>query len=427
MPLSETAIRQTKPAEKPIKLFDGREKLLALGVHPDVSLKIARDRREAARQQVASGIDPGAKRQAEKAAAGDTFEAIAREWLVLQERQLAPSTYAKAVWILERFAFPRLGQRPVNKITARDLLAALRKIEVRGTFETTHRAKQRCSQIFRFAIASGRAQHDISADLRGALAPVKTKNHAAIVDPIEVGALLRAIDGYRGNSSTTYALKLAPLTFVRPGELRRAVWSEFDLVNAEWRIAAERMKMRDPHIVPLSWQALELFTELRSISHRSHFVFPSHGSIKRPISENTVNSALRRLGYSHDEMTGHGFRSTASTLLNEQGWHPDLIELQLAHAERNKVRAAYNRAQRLTERRTMMQAWADYLDQLKSSRAVMAFPENRGLSAEISSNAGDVLARVSAAHRDDQARPGASYTRDQRAQCRAGTNADPCS
>ncbi len=388
MPLSETVIRQAKPGTKAIKMFDGRglylllspngarwwrfkyridgrEKLISLGIYPDVPLKLARDRREEARRELAAGIDPGAKRQAEKAAQVDTFEPIAREWLALQEAKLAPATFAKAVWTLETLIFPGLGNRPIAKITAPDLLAVLRKIEVRGPYETAHRAKQRCGQVFRYAIATGRAVHDITADLRGALAPVVTTNHAAVTDPARVGELLRSIDGYRGKAATRYALTLAALTFVRPGELRHATWAEFDLDHAEWRIPAERMKMREQHIVPLSHQAVELLRELQSLSRRSSYLFPALGNVRRPISDNTVNAALRRLGYAHDEMTGHGFRSMASTLLNEQGWHPDLIELQLAHAERNKVRAAYNRAQRLVERRKMMQAWADYLQELK--------------------------------------------------------------
>lgn len=394
MPLSETAIRQAKPGPRPIKVFDGRglymllspsgtrcwrfkyrfegrEKLLALGVYPDVSLKLARDRREEARQQIASGVDPSVKRQAEKECRADTFEAIGREWLALQEKKLASVTLSKAKWMLEGFIYPRIGSRPIRKVTAPELLSALRKIEVRGTHETAHRAKQRCGQIFRYAIATGRAEHDISADLRGALAPVVSKNHAALTDPLEVGKLLRAIDGYRGSPTTAYALKLAPLTFVRPGELRYAKWSEFDLDNAEWRIPGERMKMGEQHIVPLAKQAVNLLRELHSISRRGEFVFPSLLSAARPMSENTVNTALRRLGYSKDEMTGHGFRSLASTLLNEQGWHPDLIELQLAHAERNKVRAAYNRAQRLNERKKMMQSWADHLDSLSAMANVV--------------------------------------------------------
>jgi integrase len=392
MALTETLIRQTTPGPKPVKLFDGRglylllnpngtrwwrfkyrfegrEKLISLGTYPDVGLKLARDRCDATRQQLVAGIDPGAKRQAEKAARGDSFEAIAREWLAQQKPKLAPTTYAKAEWVLETLIFPGVGKRPIGKITAPDLLAVLRKIEVRGTFETAHRAKQRCGQVLRYAISTGRATHDITADLRGALAPSVSTNHAALTDPSKVGELMRAIDGYSGVAATRYALKLAPLTFVRPGELRHAVWSEFDLEKAEWRIPAERMKMREAHLVPLSRQAVELLRELQSITRRTNYVFPAIGNGRRPISENTVNAALRRLGYAHDEMTGHGFRSMASTLLNEQGWHPDLIELQLAHAERNKVRAAYNRAQRLAERRKMMQAWADYLDELKAGKA----------------------------------------------------------
>jgi integrase len=265
--------------------------------------------------------------------------------------------------------FPSLGDRPIAEIKAPDLLAALRKIEARGKYETTHRAKQRCGQVFRYAIATGRAEHDISADLRGALAPVVTKNRAAVTHPARVAELLRAIDGYHGSPTTVYALKLASRTFVRPGELRCAEWSEIDLNNAEWRIPAARMKMGDLHIVPLARQVIEYLRELHAITGRGKFLFPSLQTKLRPISENTVNVALRRLGYSRDEMTGHGFRAMASTLLNEKGWHPDLIELQLAHAERNRVRAAYNRAQRLIERRTMMQAWADYLDALAASDA----------------------------------------------------------
>ncbi len=390
MPLTETTIRHVKTAPRAIKLFDerglfllvqptgsrcwrfkyrfnGKEKLLALGVYPDVPLKLARDRRDEARRFVADGIDLSAKRQAEKHSRTDTFGAIAREWLALQEHQLSAATFKKAKWTFETLLFPRLGDRPIAAIKAPDLLATLRKIEARGTYETTHRAKQRCGQVFRFAIATGRAERDISADLRGALAPVATKNRAALTDPSRVAELLRAIDGYRGSPTTTYALKLASRTFVRPGELRYAEWSEIDFDNAEWRIPAARMKMGELHIVPLARQVVTWLRELHSMTGRGKFLFPSLQTKLRPISENTVNVALRRLGYTRDEMTGHGFRAMASTLLNEKGWHPDVIELQLAHAERNKVRAAYNRAQRLAERRAMMQAWADYLDALVSS------------------------------------------------------------
>ena len=336
MSLTDTLIRQTKPQAKAIKLFDGRglfllvtptgsqcwrlkyrfegrEKLLALGVYPDVPLKLARDRREEARQLVARGIDPSAKRQAEKASRADTFEAIARDWLALQEQKLAPATFKKAQWTFEQLIFPRLGKRPIASITAPDLLATLRKIEERGTHETTHRAKQRCGQIFRYAIATNRAERDVSADLRGALAPVVTRNRAALTDPADVAALLRAINGYRGSPTTTYALKLASRTFVRPGELRYAEWSEVDLDGAEWRIPGERMKMGELHIVPLARQVVEWLRELHSITARSKYLFPALQTLHRPISENTVNVALRRLGYSKEEMTGHGFRAMAST------------------------------------------------------------------------------------------------------------------
>ena len=252
---------------------------------------------------------------------------------------------------------PRLGSRPIAEITAPELLAVLRSIESRGMNETAHRALQRFSQVFRYAIATGRATRDITSDLRGALAPVVVENRAAITEQQRIAALPRSIDGYIGHPTTAIALKPSPLVFVRPSELRAAKWSEIDLNAAEWRIPAERMKMRERHIVQLSTQAVGLLRQLRSIARKSRYVFPSLQSRDRPMSVNTVNGALRRLGYARDEMTAHGFRAMACTCLNELGWHPDLIELQLAHAERNKVRAAYNRAERLADRRKMMQAW----------------------------------------------------------------------
>jgi integrase len=392
MALTELEIRSARAKEKPIKLFDGsglyllvqprggrwwrfkyrfqgKERELSLGVYPEVSLKLARERREDARRTVAQGIDPSAERKAAKETRQVTFELIAEEWLALQVKKLAPVTYDKARWMLSTFIYPRLGSRPIAEMTAPELLAALRVIEARGTHETAHRTKQRVGQVFRY----GRAERDISVDLRGALAPVVTKNHAAIIDPIAIGHLLRAIDGYRGQPVTHAALKLAPLVFVRPGELRHAEWSEINLDAAEWRIPASRMKKREAHIVPLARQAFEILQNLRPLTGRSVYVFPSLRSKDRPMSENTINAALRRLGYGQEEMTGHGFRAMASTCLNEQGWNPDLIELQLAHAERNKVRAAYNRSTRLQDRRQMMQAWADYLDTLRVGAAIIPF------------------------------------------------------
>lgn len=406
--LSDLSIRTAKPHEKPYKLkderglfiivnpngsrwwrfrytLDGKERGISLGVYPDVPLALARKRRDEARELVADGIDPSYKRQAEKSARADTFQAIADQWLALQKDHLKPITFSKAQRLMEHFIYPRVGSRPISKITAPELLACLRKIEARGTRETAHRAKQRCGQIFRYAIATGRAEQDLTAHLRGALAPVVTKNHAALTDPAQVADLLRAIAGYCGHPPTAYALKLAPLTFVRPGELRFAQWSEFDLGTAEWRIPGERMKMGTLHIVPLATQALQILKELQSISRRSEYLFPSLRSVDRPMSNNTVNAALRRLGYGHEDMTGHGFRTLASTWLNEMGWHPDLIELQLAHSERNNVRAAYNRAQRLPERRKMMQAWADYLHALTAGAQVVPIHSARsvGGSAEL--------------------------------------------
>jgi integrase len=274
---------------------------------------------------------------------------------------------------LGTLVFPYIGSRPIAKLGATDVLKVLKRIEGRGTHETAHRTRQRCSQVFRYAVQTERAERDVTADLRGALAPVVSEHHAAITEPVRVGELLRAIDGYAGHVVTAYALKLAPLLFVRPGEFRRAEWTEFDLDGHEphWRFPAEKMKMGEQHVVPLSKQALMLLRELHMLTGRGQYVFPSLRGGSRPMSENTVNAALRRLSYTSDEMTGHGFRSLASTNLNEQGYHPDLIELQLAHAERNKVRAAYNKAQRLPERRKMMQAWADYLDGLRTGANVV--------------------------------------------------------
>jgi integrase len=386
--LSEAKIRASRPKERAYKVFDERglfmlvtptggrlwrfryrmggvEKLLTLGAYPDVPLKRAREKREDARKLVADGIDPSAKRQAERATQVETFEAIAKEWLDLQSKSLAVETMDILGTRLKSFLYPYVGSRPIASITAQELLAALRRIEARGKHETAHRVRSLAGRVFRYAVATGRAQHDVAADLKDALAPVKSRNFASVTEPARVGELLRAIDGYTGQPVTAMALKLAPLVFVRPGELRGAEWSEFDLEGAEWRIPAARMKMGEQHIVPLSRQAVAIVRELHALTGRGRYVFPSLLSAERPMSDNTINASLRRLGYTSDEQTGHGFRSMASTLLNEQGFPPDVIELQLAHAERNKVRAAYNRAQRLEERRKMMQAWADYLDGLK--------------------------------------------------------------
>jgi integrase len=392
----QSEIRTAKAATKPKKLSDGKglylllkpqgaalwrfkyffegcEKLVGLGAYPEVPLRRAREKRDDARKLVADGVDPSAVRKAQKVAQADSVEALATEWLAKQTN-LDPGTIRRHRQRLVKFIYPYLGKRPIPSVTSPELLSPLRRIESAGKLDTAKRTRELCGAIWRYAIATGRAERDISVDLKGALAPAVPKNHAALTSPTQVGQLLRAIDGYLGQPVTRCALKFAPLTFVRPGELRRAEWSEFDL-DAEqpmWRIPAAKMKMRDDHVVPLSAQAASILREIQPHTGSGKYVFPSLRSGGRPMSENTVNAGLRRLGYSGDEHVGHGFRSTASTMLNELGWHPDLIELQLAHKERNKSRASYNKALRIVERRQMMQAWADHLDALRTGVNVVA-------------------------------------------------------
>jgi len=369
MPLTDTQIRKAKSREKPYKLTDERglylevspsggkwwrfkyrfhdkEKRLSLGVYPDIDLKTARERRDEARRLVANKIDPSEKRKAEKATrlkeAANTFESIAREWHAHRQNALEQSTLDGIIMRMEKHLFPWIGSKPIARIEAPDLLEVLRRAESLELGETPRRLRQYCGQIFRYAIYTGRARRDPAGDLRGALRPHKPKHHAAVVEPKAVGELLRAIDGCTGEPVTHAALRLAPLVFVRPGELRRAEWTEIDLDRAEWRIPAVRMKMREAHFVPLSRQVVDILRELQRITGKWIYVFPSIRSKSRCMSENTVNAALRRLGYAREDMTGHGFRSMASTLPNEQGWHKDAIERQLAHAERDGVRAAYN-------------------------------------------------------------------------------------
>jgi integrase len=290
---------------------------------------------------------------------------------------MSPATYEKARWTFDTLVNPWIGSRPIADIDAPEMLKLLQRIEARGAPETAHRTKQRCGQIFRYAIATGRAKHDPTADLKGALTPVAVKHRTAITDPTKVGELLRAIDGYTGSLVVCTALKLAPLLFVRPGELRQAEWAEFDLDKAQWRIPASKMKMREEHIVPLPVQAVDALRELEPLTGRGQYTFPGERSRQRPMSDAAINAALRRMGFDKDTMTGHGFRAMASTCLNEMGWPPDVIERQLAHAERNKVRAAYNRAQYLVEHKKMMQAWADYPDTLKVGGNVVAIGKKK--------------------------------------------------
>lgn len=395
--LTDVAIRRIKPAGKVRRYADaqglylevtptaakywrmkyrfaGREKRLAFGVYPEVSLAEARTRRDEARAVLRDGRDPSEKRKAAKAAAlsvGETFGAVAAEWLHRQRGSMAAATLAKAQWMLDQTM--KLHARPIREIAAPEVLSVLRAIELGGRHETTHRIKQRIGQVMRYAVATGRAERDVTADLRGALIPPTTRHHPAITEPAAVGDLLRAIKGFSGQPATHAALKLAPYLFQRPGNVRAMEWAELDLDAAEWRIPAEKMKMGEAHIVPLSKQAVAILKDIQAITGSGRYCFPSNRGRGRPLSNNTLNAALRRLGFDKDTMTAHGFRAMASSLLNEQGWNPDVIERQLAHAERNKVRAAYNRAQYLTERRKMMQAWAEYLDVLRDDAQVIPF------------------------------------------------------
>jgi integrase len=341
-----------------------------------VKLAEARGKRDDARKLIADGIDPCHARKIQKSIqteqSENSFETIAREWHGKYSPNWADSHAKKIIRRLELYIFPLLGTRPIATITPPELLAVLRRIESKGILETAHRAKQNCGQVFRYAIATGRAERDPSADLKGALAPVKHRRMATITDPKKIGDLIRAIDGYEGTPVAKCALKLAPLVFVRPGELRHAEWVEIDLNQAVWRIPAKKMKMKNPHIVPLSKQAVAILNEIKPITGKGRYVFPSVRTYSRPMSNNTVLAALRRMGYTKEEMTGHGFRAMASTVLHEQGWSSDIIERQLAHAERNRIKAAYNHAQHLPERRKMLQFWADYLDSLKSGSQLVS-------------------------------------------------------
>jgi len=393
-PLTDTAIRNAKPKDKTYTLGDGegmylevmpngtrfwrmayrqpngKKNRLTFGKYPEVSLAEARDKRLAARKQLAQEIDPGRtkreEKQANEKAALNTFEAVARAWLEMTAAERAPSTQEKNTAWLERNIFPVIGALPISTIKPWDVLSALRVIEKRGAIESAHKIKQLCGQVFRFAVACGLAARDMTVDLRGALSAVPEAHYAAITDPKEAAELLRAIDAYNGHAYAVAALKLAPLIFVRPGELRSAEWSEIDLDAAEWRIPGSKMKMGQDHIVPLATQAVTLLRELHAMTGHGKFVFPSVRTNTRCMSENTVNAALRGMGYGKEVMTGHGFRAMARTIMDEVlGERVDLIEHQLAHAVKDPNGRAYNRAAHLPARRLMMQRWADYLDAIK--------------------------------------------------------------
>jgi integrase len=400
MALTDTKVRNAKPRKVAFKIFDerglfllvtpgggkwwrfrytwaGKEKLLSVGTYPDVSLAGARKKRDEARELFADGVDPSEHRKAAKAAraelAANTFEVIGRDWYAKTAPALAENTKTKLLTFLEKDVFPWIGSRPIEKLAAADLIRVIERIEQRGAMDIARRIHGYMGRVFRYAVGRGLATRDPSRDieLRDILPPESVQHHASITDPKAVGELLRAIGGFTGSLATRCALRLAAYTFVRPGELRHAEWTEFDFDKAEWRIPAGKMKMKEQHIVPLSKQAIAVLREIQPLTGRGRFVFPSERTGTRAMSENTINGALRRLGYAKDQMTGHGFRSMASTLLHEQHFGHAVIERQLAHAERNKVSAAYNYAEYLPERRKMMQAWADYLDRLKAGAEVI--------------------------------------------------------
>lgn len=403
MSLTDTQIRKTKATDKPVKLtdgrglslmvvpaggkwwrfryrFDGKQKTLSMGTYPDVPLAKARENRDEARRLVADGIDPSENRKAQKAAklgrTANSFEVIAREWFEARKSKWAPSHSSRLLKRLENDVFPWLGGRPIAEITAPEILAVMRRIEGRGTLDTAHRAHQDCGQVFRYAVATGRAERDPTGDLRGALPTAAGGHFAAITDPASVGELLRAIDGFKGTFIVQCALKLAPMLFVRPGELRQARWQEFDLDKAEWKYLATKTKTE--HFVPLASQAVAILRELHALSGHTEFVFPGARSNGRAMSDAAVNAALRRMGYdTRTEITGHGFRAMARTILHEVlDIAPEVIEHQLAHKVPDALGSAYNRTKFLPARKAMMQQWADYLDKLKAGAEVIQLHGN---------------------------------------------------
>lgn len=403
MALTDKAIKNFKPSNKRVRLFDeralylevspaggkwwrlkyrygGKEKRLSLGVYPDVGLKTARDRRDAARKLLSDGIDPAANRKALSLARAEgdahSFEVVAREWYAKFSPGLAESYSVRLGRVFERDIYPWIGARPIAEVTPPELLAVIQRIERRGALETSHRVLRNCGQVFRYAVATGRCKSDPSRDLRGALPPVKPKHLAATTEPERLAEILRAMDGYQGTLPVICALRLAPLVFVRPGELRHAEWKDIDLKAAEWRYTVTKTDV--PHIVPLSRQAVEILRELQPLTGSGRYVFPGARTNKRPMSDNAVLAAMRRLGIAKEEMTGHGFRAVARTILDEVlGVRPDFIEHQLAHSVRDPNGRAYNRTAHLAERRAMMQQWSDYLDELKTEASLLANPPSK--------------------------------------------------
>lgn len=349
--------------------FAGKRQTLALGVYPEMTLKQAREKRDEAKKQINNGVNPADYKKMAKynlcSEVKDTFLTVSEEWFIKNKPKWEES-HAKRKWrALEKDIFPYIGNRPVKQITASELLSVVRKIEERGKIDTAHRTKNICGEVLAYAVATLKAERNVCKDLDGALTARTVKNMAAITDTKEIGGLLRAIDGYAGEFITKCALQLSSYVFLRPGELRQAEWTEIDLENKIWKIEAEKMKMKRPHLIPLSKQVISIFRELQPLTGQWKYVFPSMRGKERPMSNVTILAALRRMGYTKDEMTAHGFRGLASTLLHENGFESDIIEVQLAHVERNKVKGAYNHAIYLDKRTEMMQWWADYLDKIK--------------------------------------------------------------
>ena len=396
MPLTDTVIKNAKPKEIDVKLADekgmyllikksgakyfrldyrfaGKRKTLALGVYPETSLKEARDKRDEARKLISNNLDPSEAKKSHKlqlvAEANNSLKSIALEWHNKLKSKWS-ADHADRKWhYLEKDVFPVFGNTPIKNITPRELLTLFEKIQARGAIDVAHRVKGLCGEVFRYGIHTGKCDRDPTQDLKGVLAPKRNKHMATITAPEKIGELLRAIDGYEGDITTKCALRLTPYVMLRPGELRSAEWSEIDLEKKQWKIPHTKMKMPRPHIVPLANKVIEIFKIMQPITGDEKYVFPSVRSKDRPMSENTITAALRRMGFTKEEITAHGFRGMASTLLHENGFKSDVIETQLAHAERNKVKAAYNHAEYLPERISMMQWWADYLDSLKSSKS----------------------------------------------------------
>ncbi|WP_104656729.1 tyrosine-type recombinase/integrase [Ralstonia insidiosa] len=397
MPLTDVEIRNARPREKAYRLTDGagmylevspaggkywrfkyrfasKEKRLALGVYPEVSAKEARGRRDDARKLLANGIDPGIERKVQKAAtverAANSFEAVAREWFARQAPNWAATHADKIIARLEKDVFPWLGGRPIAEIKTPEVLAVLRRVEARGALDTAHRVHQNCGQVFRYAVATGRAERDMTGDLRGALPAARHTHFASITDPSAVAGLLRALDAFQGTFVVQCALRLAPLLFVRPGELRTAEWSQFDLDRAQWRYTVSKTKTE--HLVPLASQAAAILRELHALTGQRQYVFPGR-DVKKPMSGAAINAALRRMGFdTKTEITGHGFRAMARTILHEQLRFPsEVIEHQLAHKVPDALGTAYNRTKFIDDRVVMMQRWADYLDELKAGAKIL--------------------------------------------------------